>query len=299
MPEGGGPYHPEPMAASYTPRRDGSLFHLDGDLLVPQVLSKGPWYEGTLHGSAMLAAMARSAERHESEVPRQVVRLTVDMLRAAPMAPLRMETSTVRAGKSIDLVDVAMFAGDELCVRGSALRMRLADLVVDDEAGPAEVPPPPPDPGIETAPPFDRPGADEPAFHHAIDVHVDVEAATVWFRLEAPVVDGEDTTGFIALAAIADWTYAAPSLLRAASGTPMFGEERRVFAINADTTINAYRPPTGGWIGLRSTSHIGDLGAGTSGAQLFDAAGPLGFSSQSVLVRGPGGAPLAVRELSG
>src|SRR5690554_754676 len=49
VPEGGGPYPPEPMAASYTPRRDGSLFHLDGDLLVPQVLSKGPWYEGTLH----------------------------------------------------------------------------------------------------------------------------------------------------------------------------------------------------------------------------------------------------------
>ena len=52
--------------------------------------TKGPWYEGTLHGSAMLAAIARGAEQHPTDVPRQVVRLTVDMMRAAPMSPLRI-----------------------------------------------------------------------------------------------------------------------------------------------------------------------------------------------------------------
>jgi acyl-CoA thioesterase len=286
------------MAASYAPRRDGALFHRDGDLLVPQPLSKGPWYEGTLHGSAMLAAMARAADQHPTDVPRQVVRLTVDMLRAAPMSPLRLETTTVRAGKSIDHVDVAMFAGDELCVRASALRVRLTELEVDDAAS-HEEPPSPPHPDLELTPPFDRPGAEEPAFHHAIDVHADVATSTVWFRLMAPVVEGEETSGFVRLAALADWTYAAPSLLRAAAGESPFAEERRVFAINADTTINAYRPVEGAWIGFRTTSHIGHHGAGTSGAAAFDEAGPLGFTSQSVLVRGPSGAPLAVRELEG
>ncbi|MBN1091204.1 thioesterase family protein [Blastococcus sp. TML/M2B] len=284
------------MTGSWTPQREGALFRQDGDLLVPGPLTRGPWYHGTLHGSAMLAPIARAAERHPSEVERQVVRLTVDMMRAAPMAPLRVETTTVRSGKSIDFVDVAMYADDELCVRGSALRMRVADLVVDE---PDDAPPPPPPPadGPAGVSPFAaRPGSEEPAFHHAIDVHVDVDAEVVWFRLAVPLVEGEENTGTVAVAAVADWTYAVPHLLRGARGDDR-RPGRAVHAINADTTINAFRPLSGGWVGLRTTAHTGSTGAGTSGAHLYDAAGPLGFSAQSVLVRGPSGAPLSVKEM--
>lgn len=283
------------MTGSYTPKRDEALFRRDGDLLVPGVLTRGPWYHGTLHGSAMLAAMGRAAERHPSEVERQVVRLTVDMMRAAPMAPLRVETSVARSGKSIDFVDIAMYADDELWVRGTALRIRVADLDVDE---PEDAPPPPQPPSGDHAgaSPFFSARSDEPAFHHAIDVHVDVDTEVVWFRLAVPVVEGEPTTGFVTVAAIADWTYAVPHLLRSARGVPR-PTARAVHAINADTTINTFRPLSGDWLGLRTTAHTGALGAGTSSAQLYDAAGPLGSSAQSVLVRGPGGAPLSVKEM--
>lgn len=282
------------MTGGWTPKRDEALFRRDGDLLVPGVLTRGPWYHGTLHGSAMLAAMARAAERHPSEVDRQVVRLTVDMMRAAPMAPLRVETTEVRSGKSIDFVDVAMYAEDELCVRGSALRMRTADLVVDE---PEDAPPAPvlPAQDPDAEPPFSHPGSDRPAFHHAIDVQTDVHGDVVWFRLAVPVVEGEENTGTVTVAALADWTYAVPHLLRNARGTARPAAPA-VHAINADTTINTFRPLTGDWVGLRTTAHTGSLGAGTSSAHLYDTAGPLGSSAQSVLVRGPSGAPLRVRE---
>jgi len=283
------------VTAGWTPKRDEALFRRDGDLLVPGVLTRGPWYQGTLHGSAMLAAIARAAERHPSEVDRQVVRLTVDMMRAAPMAPLRVETEAARSGKSIDIVDVAMYDGDELCVRGTALRVRLADLVVDE---PEDAPPPPAPPADDHVglSPFSRRGSDEPAFHHAIDVHIDVDTGVVWFRLAVPVVDGEPHTSIVTVAAIADWTYAAPHLLSGARGVAR-PPARAVHAINADTTINTFRPMSGDWLGLRTTAHTGSLGAGTSSAHLYDAAGPLGFSAQSVLVRGPSGAPLSVKEM--
>lgn len=282
------------MTGGWTPKRDEPLFRRDGDLLVPGVLTRGPWYHGTLHGSAMLAAMGRAAERHPSDVDRQVVRLTVDMMRAAPMAPLRVETTTARAGKSIDFVDVAMYADDELYVRGSALRVRTADVVVDE---PEDVPPPPPPPAGEYAgaSPFAHRASDEPAFHHAIDVHIDVDSEVVWFRLAVPVVEGEATTSLVTVAAIADWTYAVPHLLAGARGVPR-PTARAVHAINADTTVNTFRPLSGNWVGLRTTAHTGSLGAGVSGAHLYDADGPLGFSAQSVLVRGPSGAPLSVKE---
>lgn len=285
------------MSAPYTPKRDEALFRLDGDLLIPGVLTRGPWYEGTLHGSAMLAAIARAAEQHPTDVPRQVVRLTVDMMRAAPMQPLRVATSTLRAGKSIDHVDVAMFAGDELCVRASALRIRTVDLVVDDGPDTAHRPPAPASDDV-TPPPFSHPGAESPAFHHAIDVHIDLDSATVWFRLAVPVVEGEANSSLVAVAAIADWTYATPHVIAAARGTHVPPSERAVQAINADTTINVFRPMVGSWLGVQSTVQVGSIGAGASGAQLFDEVGLVGFSTQSVLVRGSAGAPLAVKEVS-
>ncbi|MEN9644994.1 MAG: hypothetical protein RL238_1663 [Actinomycetota bacterium] len=282
---------------AYTPKRDEALFRLDGDLLVPGALSKGPWYEGTLHGSAMLAAIARGAEQHPSDVPRQVVRLTVDMMRAAPMAPLRVTTTTVRQGRAMDVVEVSMYADDDLCVRGTALRARLTDLDVDD---PDEHSPSPPVPGSDVALPplFGHPGAERPAFHHGIDVHIDLDAATVWFRLMVPIVEGEVNSPFLAVATLADWTYAAPRLMSTAAGTAVPPAEQTVFAINADTTVNTHRPLDGEWLGIRTVSHVGSLGAGSSGAHLFDQLGALGFSSQSVLLRGPGRAPLSLKELS-
>ncbi|TKJ23399.1 thioesterase family protein [Blastococcus sp. CCUG 61487] len=268
-----------------------ALFRRDGDLLVPGPLTTGPWYPGTLHGSAMLAAMGRAAERHPSTVDRQVVRLTVDMMRAAPMAPLRVETATARGGKNIDFVDIAMYADDELFVRGTALRMRTADLAVDEPEAAEHPLPPAPDHVGES--PFTKAGPERPGFHHAIDVHVDGDV--VWFRLTAPVVEGEETSSFVTVAAIADWTYATPHLARNARGGPP--PARTVYAINADTTINTFRPMSGSWLGLRTTAHTGSLGAGTSSAHLYDDAGPLGSCAQSILVRGPSGAPLSVKEV--
>lgn len=286
------------MTSTYAPKRDEALFRLEGDFLIPGVLCRGPWYEGSLHGSAMLAAIARGAENHPTDVPRQVVRLTVDMMRAAPMAPLRVETSTVRAGKSIDFIEISLYTDDELWVRGTALRVRVTDLQVDNNEAAERCPVPPSGTDI-AAPPFMRPGADEPAFHHAIDIHIDPMDEMVWFRLAVPVVEGETNSGFLAAATLADWTYSVPNMLRSTQESPAVDEERTVFAINADTTLNVFRPMSGPWLGMNTDSHIGVLGAGVANAHLYDEHGVFGFASQSILVRGPSGAPLSVREVSG
>lgn len=276
-------------------KRDEALFRLDGGLLVPGVLTKGPWYEDTLHGSAMLAAVARAAENHPSDVPRSVVRLTVDMMRAAPLAPLRVEAITTRAGKSIELVEIAIFAADAICVRATALRMRSAAIDVD-EPDTVTATPTPPD-GDDFEPPFAESEGVEPAFHHALDVHVDPSASAVWFRLAVPVVEGETNTSLMTVAAVADWTYASPYLLRAATGTGTPPDQRKTFAINADTTVNLHRPLSGDWVGLVSTTHSGPFGAATSSAHVFDDAGALGFTTQSILIRGPGDAPMSAKDL--
>lgn len=286
------------MTSPDTTTPDGALFCLDGELLIPTELTQGPWYANTLHGSAMLAALARAAEQYPSVGERQVVRLTVDMMRAAPIAPLRITTSVARSGKSIDHLDIAMFAGDELCVRGTALRMRVVDLVVDEPETETVVPTAP-GLGHVVVSPFADLETTGPSFHDAIDVHIDPEAEIVWYRLRVPVVAGESTGGFTTVATIADWTYAAPYLVRAARNSAPPEPGRTAFTINADTTLNVYRPLSGAWVGVHTTTHIGKLGSGISSAHLFDEAGAIGVSTQSVLVRGPSGAPLSVKEVSG
>nr|WP_229023012.1 ATP-binding cassette domain-containing protein [Actinomarinicola tropica] len=276
-----------------------ALFRFDGEHLVPTALSKGPWYEGTLHGSPMLAAMAWAAERHPSDVPREVVRLTVDLIRAAPLSPLRVVTETLHAGKSLDVVDARLFAGDDLCVRATAQRMRTTELEVEPEPSVSEPPTPPVDDDLGE-PFFGRDDGGETAFHHAIDLYGDPShpVPLAWFRLNVPVVEGEVTSGFVTIATLCDWTYAVPVV----AGHRHHGDDsdaadgRRTFGIDTDTTVSCFRPLVGEWVGIRTRSLVGDHGAGVSGAELFDAAGPLGFSSQSVLVRGVQGAPLTIKE---
>ena len=57
------------------------------------------------------------------------------------------------------------------------------------------------------------------------------------------------------------------------------------YGINPDTTVNLHRPPEGEWIAIQTHATYDDLGAGTVMGQIFDEQGPVGFSTQSILLR--------------
>lgn len=280
---------------NYTPKRDCAIFDKDGDLLIPTLLAKGPWYANSLHGSSMMGLMARAAEQHPSDIPRLVSRLTVDMMRAAPMAPLRTETEIVRSGKNVEFLDVRLFAGEELFIRGSAMRIRQQDVVIDDYF--RGLPPYPSLPVQDDKAFFQWPGAEEPGYHHAIDLRMDEHQGfpILWFRLAVPLVTGEENSSIVQLATACDWTYAVPNIVHRRK-TSIEMDQQTFFAINPDTTINFFRPSQGQWLGLKAQASYGDIGSGACSAQLFDEQGPIGFSSQTVLIRGNEGAPMHVKE---
>lgn len=267
------------------PTRDQALFRTDGELLVPTPITRGPWYGRTMHGGAMLAAVARAADRHPASTPRQVVRLTVDLVRAAPMVPVRLVSRAATDGKRVDHVDVEMWADDQLCARGTALRVRTADL----DVAPELEPPHPRPPAADLEVPHRLAMGSEPGFHHAVDTHADVDAGIAWCRLAVAVVEGERPSSIEVVAALADLTYAASYIIRTAAGAPPPQLGRGFSLINADTTILVHRPLAGRWLGLRTTTHLGPVGAGTSSAQLLDELGAVGVTGQSLVVRGADG----------
>lgn len=262
---------------------DHPIFQQDGDLLIPSGLTAGPWYPGTQHGSAMLLMAALAAEQYPSEIPRQVTRLTVDMMKAAPVAPVQLHTEVRKGGRNMEVLDISIRADGEECVRASALRYRVADVPVAArmkfQGEVPRLPEPLPDDLFSHA-------AKREGFHHAIDVRMDVEArpAIMWFRLRQPVLPTLFATPLLRVALAADWTYSIPSIAdRVVTG--QWTMNLPYFGINPDTTVNLHRPPEGEWIGIQTHATYDDLGTGTVMGQIFDLQGPVGFCTQSILLR--------------
>lgn len=270
---------------------DFPVFQPEGDFLLPTSLATGPWYPGTQHGSAMMLMVALAAERHPGEIPRQVTRLTVDMMKAAPIGLIETGVEIRKGGRNLEVLDISIRAGGDECVRASALRFRLGEVPVPERVkyqGRAPQLPPPL--------PFDlfAHAAEREGFHHALEIRVDVNAepGLLWFRLKQPVLPGQPVTPLQRVAAAADWTYSVPTISHHVRTLTRFGKQS-FYGINPDTTLNLHRPAVGEWIGIQVQSTYDDLGAGTVMGQIFDQHGPLGYSTQSILIRGPDAAPKA------
>src|SRR5690242_8979985 len=115
-----------------------ALFVIDGEEVVPTEFARGPWDPNALHGGPTAALLARAVERHDPGPASFVSRLTVELFRPVPLAPLRVAARTTRAGRNVQSLEASVFAGDVEVARASALRLRVADLDVPDNSPPVD-----------------------------------------------------------------------------------------------------------------------------------------------------------------
>ncbi len=259
-----------------------ALFEVDGARLVPTILTQGPWDPGAQHGGPVCAALAWAAGRVPTLVPMRFARLTVDLLRPAPLVPLTVEAAVRREGKRIQLVEAALLHEGAEVARATALRVRVGDsddpAVTDDPRRPDDRPPRPP---IEGGVWFSEMRRDElPGFLRALELdrvageHGQGAPATTWFRLVVPVVAGQATTPMMRLAAIADFTSATASYLDPSVWS----------AVNPDVSVHVLREPVGDWIAVDSTSFYARDGIGHSRAGLHDVDGLVATGACSAVV---------------
>jgi len=254
-----------------------ALFVPDGDVYVPTELGASPWGPDSLHGGAPAALLTRAVERHEPDtVERQLVRMTIEILRPVPIAPLRVETRTIRPGRRVQLVESSLYAGDVEVTRATGLRLHVVDLPLPDAAVDPEPTPPPPDRGR----PFDVEWGWR-AFHlDGMELRMvagdfrEPGPCTAWFRLRVPVVAGEEPTPMMRVAAAADFGNGLSQVL------PMEGW----LYINPDLTFTVSRPPTGEWVCLAASTHLAGAGAGFAESALYDERGRMGRAVQSLLL---------------
>ena len=275
----------EPAGQARSQTDDHALFTRDGELVVPTDLARGPWSPDALHGGPVAALVGGVAGRRLAGDGMLPVRLTLELVRPVPVAPLALDVRELRPGRRVRLMDVTVsVAGTSTEVAlGRVLGIREAhpDQAVEPTVQEDEAPP-----GPETG------GTREPlsdaytGFHNGgIEIRFvrgrfdRPGPATVWFRLRGPVVAGEEPIPFERAAAAADFGNGIAAELEFRPGT--------VF-INPDLTVSVHRPPAGEWVCLDARTRFGAPGIGTAESALWDERGRIGRAIQNLLVEPPG-----------
>jgi hypothetical protein len=258
-----------------------ALFTLDGNLAVPTDFARGPWDPNALHGGPTSALLARAIERCPTGgVDLDVTRMTVELLRPVPVAPLAVEAAVVRPGRKVQLLEATMReagTGTEVA-RARALRIRTASLALPEDPL-LEVPGPPPGPESVAS---ERSTMDDyEAFHNTGTEHrfvagtfADAGPVTVWIRLQVPVIAGEAPSSLERVMAAADFGNGVSRVL---------SWETHLF-INPDLTVHLLRPAVGEWVALEARTALGPSGHGIAESALYDERGLIGRAVQSVLV---------------
>jgi hypothetical protein len=249
-----------------------AFYERDGETFVPSELTRGPWDPGTQHAGPPAALLGRAVEADGMLVGR----ITIEVLRPVPIAPLKVAATVVRPGRNVELVEAVMTGPDPQPVaRAVAWRLRIDDGVEALDAGP---PPPGPDAGREQ--PF-FPTGQEVGYHTAMDYRfvagsfTEPGPARVWLRMRQPLVAGERTSPLARVLVAAD----------SGNGVSAALDYRRHLFINTELTVHLLREPAGEWVHLDALTQIGPHGVGLAESVLHDEAGLLGRAAQTLLVR--------------
>lgn len=260
-----------------------SIFEpLDRGRFLPTALAVGPWDPGALHGGPPSALVAGALERAVAEAGLGAdffaARITVELTRPVPLAELTIETTVRRPGRRICVAD-ATLAGPDGKVALSATLSCIRRRPFDHGAPPVDPVPAPPEAGVPLAPEtldgpvsFHRHGVE----HRCVD-GTSFEAlgpATDWIRMTAPLVAGQDTSPLERVVAAADF----------GNGVSRLFDMEEVLFVNPDLTVVLHRQPEGEWVCLDAVTRIGDEGVGVAESLLFDERGPIGRSTQTLLV---------------
>jgi Thioesterase-like superfamily len=253
-----------------------AFFDRDGDRFVPSELTRGPWDPDSQHAGPPAALLGRAIEAREPSAERQVGRITVEILRPVPLAPLTLATRVLRPGRSVELLEAELSGADGVLMRATAWRVGTA--AVELPPSPAESRPPGPERGAER--PFFPTGA-QVGYHTAVEFRfveggfVDRGPAKAWLRMRHPLVAGEEPTPLQRLLVAAD----------SGNGVSAALDYRRYLFINTDLSVHIRRMPVGEWVCLDAVTYPEPNGVGMTDTSLWDERGWIGRAAQTLLVR--------------
>ena len=243
-----------------------AFFQADGEgRYQPNDVSRGPWDTNSLHGRVAAGLMAHEIEAKHGAPDFQPARLTVDLYRMPPFAPVEVTTQLERDGNRIRVVDSVFTSGGTAIARASCVMLRRAANPEGEVWSPAGWQAPHPD-SLE-APPWA--GTREPMW--------DTRAITggfgrvgpkrAWLRENRALAPDVEMSPFVRAAFAADFTN--PFANSGSAGLEF---------VNADITLYLHRLPRGEWLGFDVIEHRASDGVALGECALYDLDGPIGRS---------------------
>ena len=252
-----------------------AIYRVDGNRVVASPHAAGPWDSSMQHGSAPAALVTWAAESIPTREPMRVARVTIDLMRPVPLAPLTIQTEILRQGRKIQLCAIRLSAEGVVVVGATILKIKTQVLELPPELAdrPVELPGP------------DRSQVDPANFSNSAFVAgMSLRAArgrfgvpgpgAIWYRVDRPLVEGFAVSQAMRAVVAADFC----------NGTSAALDFRQWTFINADLTVSFARQPLGEWILVDAESQIGPDGAGLATARLADTSGYFGRAVQSLVI---------------
>lgn len=260
---------------SKVPPMPEAVFVPDGELFVATELARGPWNPNAAHGGAPAALLVRAFEQLAVADELMLARITCEFLRPVPLAALAVSAAVLRSGRRVALVEGSVVTGEGVeVVRARGLFVRRTDVSAANEtesiAGPRAGAPN----DLRRDPDRASFATDAMELRFVAGKFWELGPATAWFRLQVPLVAGEQTTGLQRLAAAADF----------GNGISAVVPWKDHLFINPDLTLYVEREPAGEWIALASQTRVDAGGVGFAESVLYDEPGRVGHAAQALVV---------------
>jgi hypothetical protein len=246
-------------------------------------LTRGPWDPRHQHAGPPIAMVCRAIEAVARDHGlTHIGRLTANLLRPVPIAELEIEVETDYSGRNAAHYSARLWGHGKELARFTALAQRESELTLPDDLDGHPLPRAPRTPADSAVQrmPFGRRLAG-----YADLVENRIASGTffrgrcaAWFRLQRPLVEDEAPSGYQRVAVAAD----------SGNGISAVLDFARYSFVNSDLTINLLRRPLGEWICVDARTLLAPNGCGLAESQLFDEAGLIGRSTQSLAVRARG-----------
>jgi Thioesterase-like superfamily len=263
------------------PNNTASAFTALGDgTYQASELTRGPWNPAHQHAGPPSALAAEIILRAaESLGFTHIARFTANLYRPIPITTIKFVVETDYAGRNVGHFRAHLHAAGKEVTCFTAVAQREIDVEVS-KALVGHTPPPAPR-SLEESRPIRFPSKDGSlGYADLMETRVADGVffrgpCAVWFRLRHPLIPGQDPNAVARVAVAAD----------SANGISGVLDFSRYVFVNNDLTINLIRKPEGEWICVDAQTSIGNTGCGLAEARLFDKAGLIGRSTQTLLIR--------------
>jgi len=237
--------------------------------------AQGAWNVHEQHMAPASGLMADILERHQPRTDMRMARLSYEILGLIPGGGFHVEATTLRPGKTIELVQAELVAGGRTAIRATAWRMMTSDTTavaaVEDNAIP----------GPDECKPYDGASVWPGGYIRSLEMRMAEGhrpgSGKVWLRTGYPLTDAADSSDLARLMGMVDTANGI-----AARVPP--GKDSYAFP-NLDLQIHMYRRPEGEWLGLDNAVSFGRDGIGLTSTVLHDLQGPFGRAEQILTVR--------------